>query len=99
MTYKITRLDTTDDEIKVVKAVHLEIHKEGQKLYQKVELPDPGEDFTAFENLTENQVVEWCKNLLGEDKILELEARLQIRVDELNKVATETPPWNNRSDS
>lgn len=90
----ILKLDTTDTGslTKVVKTVHMEMHLQGQKLYVPVPLPEPGEPFVAFSELTEQQVVDWCQSVLGEDKIQALEARLQEKVDAA--ATTSMPqPW------
>lgn len=94
MTFKITRLDTIDTGTmeKVVKTVHMEIHKDGKKLYVPVPLSEPGKDFTVFEDLTEEQVVHWCKTILGEEKVQELESRLEERVNEVGTIPI-SPPW------
>jgi hypothetical protein len=71
----VTKLDVIEQEEgfeKVVKAVHLEFRKEGQKVYKKVELPEPHLEFTEFEDLTEEEVIGWCMDLLSEiDRINE----------------------------
>jgi hypothetical protein len=41
-----------------------------------------GEVTTPFAELTEEQVVSWVKEALGEDKVAEVEAALQNQIDE-----------------
>ena len=46
--------------------------------------PDPtADDFIAFENLTEETVISWVKESLGgAEKVAEIEAALQAKIDE-----------------
>ena len=58
--------------------------------------PDPAsEDFIAFEDLTEEVVIGWVKESLGGDeKIAEIEAALQAKIDEQrNPPVVVGKPW------
>ena len=41
-----------------------------------------GEITTPFSELTEQQIVGWVKDALGEEKVIEIEAALQTQLDE-----------------
>ena len=46
-----------------------------------LEPPEPG-SMTPFDSLTEEVVVGWVKDNLGEEKVAEIEAALQAQLDE-----------------
>jgi hypothetical protein len=56
-----------------------------------------GESFTSYENLTENQVIDWVKESLGNDQVANIEADLmQIISEKLNPVIIhqeKSLPW------
>ena len=55
-----------------------------QGAYGSVGLERPEGDLIAFEDLTQDQVIGWVKEKLGGDeKIAEIEAALQARLDEV----------------
>lgn len=45
------------------------------------------EQLIPYENLTEQQIVDWVKQQLGEDILLEIEQRLQNQEDQANTAA------------
>lgn len=49
---------------------------------QKV-LIDPDTDFIAFEDLTNEIVVEWTKNAIGEEQLQKIEEDIAYKIDEL----------------
>ena len=70
-----------------VSAVSSTLDPEGnpyrQGAYGSVPLERPDGDLIPFENLTQDQVIGWVKAKLGGDeKVAEIEAALQARLDE-----------------
>ena len=71
-----------------VNAVSSSLDPEGnnysQGAYGSVGLERPEGDLIAFEDLTQDQVIGWVKAKLGGDeKVAEIEAALQARLDEV----------------
>ena len=71
-----------------VNAVSSALNPEGsnysQGAYGSVGLERPEGDLVAFDDLTEDQVIGWVKAKLGGDeKVAEIEAALQARLDEV----------------
>jgi hypothetical protein len=59
--------------------------------------PDASADgFTAFDNLTESQVIGWVQaSLGGAEKVAEIEAQIQAKIDEkANPVTAVGMPWS-----
>lgn len=54
-----------------------------------------GEPFTAFADLTEDQVIGWAKESLGEEKVSSIEAGLVSQLELLLNPVSVTPvlPW------
>ena len=57
---------------------------------------DPVNPFVPYDQLTETQVIDWVKASLGADKITQLEAKIDKRIQAQMKPAASPPlPWNN----
>lgn len=58
---------------------------------------DQGKGFTPYNQLTEQQVLDWIKQQMGDDKITVLESKIQNRIDAQRNPITEPTsqplPW------
>lgn len=61
-----------------------------------VDEPAP-EQFVAYEELTEEEVIQWVTDTMGEEQVQSMEDRLasQIKSQKEPVSGTMTPPWNN----
>jgi hypothetical protein len=57
---------------------------------------EAGTTFTPYADLTENQVINWVKDSLGEEKIAELKTNIteQIKIQLTPAVVTPLLPWS-----
>lgn len=59
---------------------------------------EEGETFTEYANLTENQIIEWVQNQLGENGVANRKANIEGRIDHMkNPPVSPIPkelPWN-----
>jgi hypothetical protein len=76
---------------------------DGQTVHHFETLPIQGSEndsnFIPFENLTEDLVISWVHDLLGVDKISEIEQRSKLLLDEKilrnsQSTTTEGKPWS-----
>lgn len=52
------------------------------------------DDFVPFENLTEEQVIGWVQDALGEETVANIQTQLDAKLDEkLNPVTAVGKPW------
>jgi hypothetical protein len=59
-----------------------------------LEAPEPG-SMIPFDNLTEEVVVGWVKDKFGDEKVAEIEAALQARLDEKHAPSKASGvPWS-----
>ena len=74
-TYKIDEVKVydTDTQKDVIKEATLHIigTQDGVEYqsFMPIELAEPSESFTSFDDLTSSQVETWVKNVLGEDQL------------------------------
>lgn len=95
-TWKVDAIDQeTEDGLIVV--VHWKLDATGQgkptHLYGTVSL-ERGDSFVPFEQLTEDVVIGWVKDKLGEQHIIDLEEAVENQFNQLNredKVTTTLP--------
>lgn len=76
---------------------HLTATEEGQTVtaYGSVALgePDP-DDYTPFDEITEEQAIEWAQAALGDETVASLEASLEAQLQEKLHPKTKTGvPW------
>ena len=58
----------------------------------EVELPPPGSPFTPYPDLTEAEVIGWVKDVLGYQKVGEIEANLNFQIVYMQAAPIATPP-------
>ena len=102
--YKIGNLEYTNDDKKAVLIAHYDVRASDSDLgeqsvrsYGTVSFsPDPdASDFVAFEDLTEDTVLDWVKGELDTDSI---EATLASKLEEANAPKTVSGlPWEEDS--
>jgi hypothetical protein len=57
--------------------------------------PAPGQPFTPYDQITQDQALAWTKEALGPDRVLAMEAEVQAIIDQ-QKIPTPQPqplPW------
>jgi hypothetical protein len=100
--WKIRQIEVVDkdDLYDVVVTVCFDLHAREGNLVGFVQgdvklLPPDAESFTAFESLTEGQVVEWGKAALGESRAaFEDRAREQIESQKVPQPKAVSLPWD-----
>lgn len=98
-TWKITKLDTRSDEQNqnvVITAWFKIIGVDGQysATYENgVGLGEAGTPFTPYSQLTEAQLIDWCKSILGETYCQTLETSIQNKINELKNNTPTSLPW------
>jgi hypothetical protein len=91
-----THLDK-DGKKDVVFAIHWQREASSNGCYakiygvQQVDL-DPAAPFTPFDSLSKTQVQEWLVRAMGENKISDIDARLDEQLAALISPTTATPP-------
>lgn len=98
--WNITKLDTRSDEINqnvVITAWFKIFGIDGQytATYENgVGLGEVGNSFIPFSQLTEDQLIQWCKDILTPEYCQTLEQGVQNKIDGL-KALTQQPqlPW------
>jgi len=50
-------------------------------------------DYIDYADLTEQQVVSWVKNTLGQDKVLEIEADIDKQIEDMKEPLSVGVPW------
>jgi len=94
----INKLQTNTN--KDVITVHFTIQKEGESQYAKVNLPEPDEEnYTPYEDLTEEVVLEWVEN---SDEYERATFLVNKRLEEKQEILEPQLPWteseNNNED-
>lgn len=102
-TWKIVnleRLTQLGDHTDVVNNVHWEAIDQdadgnsGRVYGSQLISTDDLSSFTAYEELTEDQVIAWVKEALGEDRVSEIETNIQDQIAELaNPSVKNGTPW------
>ena len=60
---------------------------------EKTEVPAPtGPSFTPYDQLTELQVIGWVKDVLGVDRVVEIEANLNAQILYMQQPPVTSPP-------
>jgi hypothetical protein len=100
-TWNVNTMDTAPSEnqlANVVKVIHWRLSAKNEthitEIYSTVSLEAPNsENFIAFENLTEAQVIAWVENKLDVDA---LKASLDAQLERLANppIVTKQGPWN-----
>jgi len=86
-TYKVSgiKVYSTDTQTDIIKEATLHIiGTEGDESYENfmpIELAEPSDSFTEFQNITEAQVQQWLKGTLGEAQLTANKEGLQSLVD------------------
>lgn len=99
--WNVTKLDTRTDEnntdivitawfkITGVDGNYIATYENG------VGLNEPTATFIPYNQLTETQLIQWCKDILGVDYCQLLEQSVQNKIDKLKVVNTSSSlPWN-----
>ena len=84
-TWAIANLERNTLDGKVIVAHYTISAKSGDDAYSSGaygSLGFDGEITTPFSELTEQQVIDWVKEALGDEKVTEIEAALQAQLDE-----------------
>ena len=64
------------------------------RVYGSVGLAAPGDSFTPYSDITEEQAVGWAKAALGDDKVEAYEKSVENQIDEQKTPTTgEGVPW------
>lgn len=99
--WKITRLDTRSDDVNqniVITAWFKITGVDGMysATYENgVGLGEAGEAFTPYNQLTEEQLVQWCKDKLTPEYCQTLEQGVQNKIDRLKAVnVQQNLPWS-----
>lgn len=99
--WNITRLDTRSDEanqniiitawfkITGIDGIYSAAYENG------VGLSEVGDTFTPYSNLTEQQILQWCKDILGVEYCNTLEQTVQNKINLLKNTNITTLPWSN----
>lgn len=100
-TWNITKLDVRTDETNqniVITAWFKITGVDGQYMatYENgVGLGEVGDLFTPYNQLTEQQLIEWCKNIFGIEYCQTLEQSVQNKIDKLKVInVQQSLPWN-----
>ena len=105
VTWKVVQLDRLlkdGDKSDVVKTVHWEAtdsEVDGEntyngRVYGTVYLAEPGEAFTPYADITEEQAVGWAKAALGDDQVAEEERSVENLINQQkNPTNGEGVPW------
>jgi len=105
ITWKVSQLDRQlkdGDKSDVVKTVHWEAidsEVDGEKtytgrVYGSVGLAAPGDSFTPYSDISEEQAISWAKAALGDDKVAEEEKSVKNQIDQQKTPTTgEGVPW------
>lgn len=75
--------------------VNLEDQGESAGAYGSVGFGDPDPDnYTPFDQLTQDQVIGWVKSALGDEQVASIEAALESQIQEkLNPTHSAGVPW------
>ena len=64
------------------------------KVYGTVGLAAPGDSFTPYADITEEQAVAWAKAALGDDQVADTEKSVENQIDQQKNPTTgEGVPW------
>jgi hypothetical protein len=92
-TWKITQLERELAD-GYVSRVHYSVYAEGgAQSYGSLRLERPQGEMIPFEELTEELVIDWVKNVYGPE-VIAIEAAIQARIDEsVTPTLAEGLPW------
>ena len=105
ITWKAVQLDRQlkdGDKSDVVQTVHWEAidsEVDGENTYNgrvfgSVGLDAPGDSFTPYADITEEQAVTWAKAALGDDEVAAFEKSVENQIDQQKNPTTgEGVPW------
>lgn len=69
-------------------------HTVTDKVYQRVPYKSPADPgFIPFEQLTEQQTIQWVQEQLGPERLSQIEKGLQQTINEQKKQTVEGLPW------
>jgi len=93
MNWSIEQLSVIDDDnlSNVVRLVQWKVEKDGHDMSAFIRLPEPSEDFIAFESLDESTVLGWVWGVL--DKA-EVERKLNDKIQQDIPIKANLP-WEN----
>tara|TARA_A100000172_G_scaffold16679_1_gene9061 strand:+ start:282 stop:605 length:324 start_codon:yes stop_codon:yes gene_type:complete len=64
------------------------------RIYGTVGLAAPGDSFTPYADITEEQAVGWAKNALGDDQVAGYEKSVEDQIElQKNPVSANGVPW------
>ena len=64
------------------------------RCYGTVSLAEPGESFTPYADITEEQAISWCKAAIGDDQVTAYETSVANQIElEKNPVTGTGVPW------
>lgn len=64
------------------------------RCYGTVGLAEPGDSFTPYADITEEQAIGWCKDALGDDEVASVEAKVENQIALAKNPVTGTGvPW------
>lgn len=101
-TWIISQLDcipSEDGYQNVVQTVHWRLRGvdggHSAEVYGSVALPGPGQPFTSYTDLTQDQVVGWVETALGPEQVLEYQANIAQQIaSQINPpIVTPPLPW------
>ena len=104
-TWKINTLDrqlVDGERTDVVTVIHWDVTDsetvEGVtysgRCYGTVSLAEPGESFTPYADITEEQAISWCKAAIGDDQVTAYETSVANQIElEKNPVTGTGVPW------
>ena len=105
ITWKVVTLDRQlkdGDKDNVVTTVHWQAtdsEVDGENTYSgraygSIGLAAPGDSFTPYADITEEQAVGWAKAALGDDQVAETEKSVENQIDQQKNPTTgEGVPW------
>ena len=105
ITWKVSQLDRQlkdGDKSDVVKTVHWEAidsEVDGENTYNgrvfgSVGLDAPGDSFTPYADITEEQAIGWAKAALGDDQVAEEEKSIEYQINQQKPPTTgKGVPW------
>tara|TARA_R100000664_G_C2729217_1_gene120250 strand:- start:53 stop:376 length:324 start_codon:yes stop_codon:yes gene_type:complete len=105
ITWEVSQLDRQlkdGDKDNVVRTVHWRVtdsEVDGENTYSgcaygSVGLAAPGDSFTPYADITEEQAIGWAKAALGDDQVADAEKSVENQIDQQKNPTTgEGVPW------
>ena len=97
---KVDWLKAVDDSTLgtvLVEATYFLLASNGEFCFRRVVFDKPSSVFTTFEELSEQQVLEWVKTSLGEDEINAMKNGIISKSAEDKPIESfVNPPWQNK---